>query len=240
MNFAIIAAGEGSRLAKEGIEQPKPLVRVAGEPLIDRLVRIFNDNGADEICVICNEEATQVGHHLMYIQNNGLQGRPIPLRFKVKSTPSSMHSLYELSDWLDSSKFILTTVDTIFSEKEFAAYVKAFSEADDIDGLMGVTAFVDDEKPLWVGTGADMTIEGFYDQNTVGAKFISAGIYGLGPKSLGVLRDCVGRGESRMRNFQRALISSGLGLRAYEFGKVVDIDHARDIATAEKFLSVKR
>lgn len=240
MNFAIIAAGEGSRLAKEGIDQPKPLVRVAGEPLIDRLMRIFNDNGADEICVICNDQTTLVGRHLMYIQNNGLQGRPIPLRFKVKSTPSSMHSLYELSDWLEGGRFILTTVDTIFSEKEFAGYVKAFSEGDDIDGLMGVTAYVDDEKPLWVGTNNDMTIEGFYDENNVGAKYISAGIYGLGAKSLDVLRDCVKKGESRMRNFQRALIASGLRLRAYEFGKVIDIDHAHDIATAEEFLKEKK
>lgn len=239
MNFAIIAAGEGSRLANEGIEQPKPLVRVAGEPLIDRLVRIFNDNNADEICVICNDQTTLVGHHLMYIQNNGLKGRPTPLRFKVKSTPSSMHSLYELSDWLEGGKFILTTVDTIFNEKEFAGYVKAFSENDQIDGLMGVTTYVDDEKPLWVGTNDDMTIEGFYDQNTVGAKYISAGIYGLGPKSLSVLKDCVDRGESRMRNFQRALISSGLTLKAYKFGKVIDIDHAHDIAAAEEFLKVK-
>ena len=26
MRFAVIAAGEGSRLAQEGVEQPKPLV----------------------------------------------------------------------------------------------------------------------------------------------------------------------------------------------------------------------
>ena len=31
MTYAIIAAGEGSRLAAEGLNVPKPLVRVAGE-----------------------------------------------------------------------------------------------------------------------------------------------------------------------------------------------------------------
>ncbi len=236
MNFAIIAAGEGSRLAAEGIESPKPLVKVAGEPLIDRLVRIFIDNYADEICVICNDHSTLVGRHLAYIQNEGLQGRPVPLKFKVKSTPSSMHSLYELSDWLKGSKFVLTTVDTIFNEREFANYVTAFKERDDIDGLMGVTGFVDDEKPLWVNTNTDMTIEGFYDNNTIGAKYVSAGIYGLTPKSLDILKECVEKGESRMRNFQRALIGNGMKLKAFEFGKVIDIDHAHDIASAEKIL----
>ena len=38
MKFAVIAAGEGSRLSNEGVEVPKPLVRVCGEPLIDRLL----------------------------------------------------------------------------------------------------------------------------------------------------------------------------------------------------------
>ena len=39
MKFAIIAAGEGSRLQQEGVELPKPLVKVCGEALIDRLIR---------------------------------------------------------------------------------------------------------------------------------------------------------------------------------------------------------
>ena len=55
MKYAIIAAGEGSRLAREGIWEPKPLVEVGGERLIDRLFRIFTANNADEIVVICND-----------------------------------------------------------------------------------------------------------------------------------------------------------------------------------------
>ena len=54
MKFAIIAAGEGSRLSQEGVELPKPLVRLNGEAMIDRLIRIFNENGAEEICIIVN------------------------------------------------------------------------------------------------------------------------------------------------------------------------------------------
>ena len=46
MKFAIIAAGEGSRLAQEGVEEPKPLVSVCDQPMIERLMRIFVDCGA--------------------------------------------------------------------------------------------------------------------------------------------------------------------------------------------------
>ena len=39
-----------------------------------------------------------------------------------------------------------------------------------------------------------------------------------------------------MRNFQRALVADGLRLQAWPFSKVLDIDHADDIAKAEAFL----
>ena len=245
MRYAIIAAGEGSRLQQEGIENPKPLVNVHGEHLLDRLLRIFMANDAEEIVVICNDMTTLVSAHLVDIQQNGLQGRPIPLRFLVKSTPSSMHSFFELSRYLeDSDAFVLTTVDTIFREEEFGSYISAFKQmlAKGEDGMMGVTDYIDDEKPLYVETVEETgdtlypRITGFLDACDH-PRFISGGIYGLTLRAIKTLQGCMERGESRMRNFQRALIRDGLKLRAYPFTKVLDIDHASDIAKAEAFLS---
>ena len=254
MKYAIIAAGEGSRLAQEGIDSPKPLVKVGGEHLIDRLIRVFMQNGATEVVAICNEQMTEVRQHLEQIRQSG----QCPLKFIVKSTPSSMHSLWELSRWLDDEPFVLTTVDTIFREGEFTDYVQSFQtwvEQGEADGLMGVTCYIDDEKPLYVGVGCWVMgdggfpeITGYYDSledltsNTHHPSpntFISGGIYGLTTKSIATLHRCIERGESRMRNFQRALVADGLCLRAYPFSKVLDIDHASDIQKAEEFLSEK-
>jgi len=239
MKYAIIAAGEGSRLAAEGIETPKPMVKVHGEHLIDRLVRVFMHNGAEEIVVICNDRTTIVSQHLLDLEEDGLLGQPVPLQFKVRSTPSSMHSFYELREFLGASPFVLTTVDTIFRENEFQKYVKAFEAMleDGVDGLMGVTDYVDDEKPLYVGTDSDMNVTGFYDGNDLHCRFISGGIYGLAPSAIQTLEGCMERGESRMRNFQRGLIRDGRKLKAFAFSKVLDIDHASDIKKAEDFLS---
>lgn len=71
MKYAIIAAGEGSRLAQEGVQKPKPLVEIGGERLIDRLMRVFMANGASEIVVICNEQMTAVKDHLAAVQERG-------------------------------------------------------------------------------------------------------------------------------------------------------------------------
>lgn len=238
MKYAIIAAGEGSRLSDEGVTVPKPLVEVNGEPLLDRLIRIFVQNGANDILVICNNLKMDVSRHLVDVQNEGLNGRPVPLRFYIKTTPSSMHSFYELSKHLSDEPFVLTTVDTIFREDEFSEYVEAFkkSVAAGDAGLMGVTDYVDDESPLYVDTDSDMNITGFYDEPYDGCKYISGGIYGLTPVTIETLKHCIGRGESRMRNFQRALVAEGKGLGAWKFSKIFDIDHKNDIAKAEDFL----
>ena len=99
---------------------------------------------------------------------------------------------------------------------------------------MGVTDYIDDEKPLYV-EASQAFITAFLD-TCDHPHFISGGIYGLTNRAFTTLNACMERGESRMRNFQRALIRDGLRLRAYPFSKVLDIDHASDIQKAEEFL----
>ena len=236
MKFAIIAAGDGSRLAQEGVTEPKPLVKVRGERLIDRLIRIFMGSNATEIVVICNEQMSDVASHLKMIQDEGLNGLHVPLRFVIKSTPSSMHSFYELRHFLRDEPFILTTVDTIFDESEFHDYVLSFQDktAQGTDALMGVTDYIDDEKPLYVSVDNVMRINGYYDTPQADSHFISAGIYGLTAPSLDILEACIEKGESRMRNFQRALVATGLRIEAYPLTKVFDIDHIEDIRKADE------
>ena len=243
MKFAIISAGEGSRLSQEGVEQPKPLVPLMGEPMIDRLIRIFTKCGADEIVVIVNNLTPLTKNHLDTLKTE------VPLRIIVKTTPSSMHSFFELSRYLADDKFCLTTVDTIFREDDFERFIEVFKSSQD-DGVMGVTDYIDDEKPLYISTDAAGTITGFhdsmadYESSPVAAhsecKYISGGIYCLTPKAIQTLERCMESGMSRMRNFQRQLVADGLRLKAYPFSKILDVDHASDIVKAEDFLKAGR
>ena len=149
-----------------------------------------------------------------------------------------MHSLFELSALIGEEPFVLTTVDTIFHEHEFAEYVQAFQQllvTNEADGLMAVTDFIDDEQPLYLMTDDAMNITAFKDDDPQ-PHFISGGIYGLTPCSMNTLYDCIARGESRMRNFQRALITDGVRLKAFPFSKILDVDHAADIEKANQFL----
>ena len=234
MKFAIISAGEGSRLAQEGVQLPKPLVQLNGMAMIDRLIHIFAKNGAEQVVVIINNEVAQTKEHLALLKKVS----EVPLEVIVKTTPSSMHSFYELSTYLKDDKFCLTTVDTIFRVEEFSRFIEAF-KASDKDGLMAVTDYIDDEKPLYISTDEELNITGFHDARTPDCRYISGGIYCLTPKSIDTLQRCMENGMSRMRNFQRQLVADGLHLGAYPFSKILDVDHASDIEKAEAFLNGK-
>ena len=69
--------------------------------------------------------------------------------------------------------------------------------------------------------------------------FVSAGIYGLTPNAIFTLHNSIARSERHMRNFQRALIAEQRRVKAWQFGTVMDIDHAADIRKAQDFLSGK-
>ncbi len=233
MNYAIIAAGEGSRLAQEGVAKPKPLVDICGEPMIGRLINLFCRCNAESISIIVNEQMTEVRE---YIESLSLD---IPLNLVVKTTPSSMHSFFELSRVIPKGRFCLTTVDTIFREQDFRPYIEAMEADERYDGMMAVTDYIDDEKPLYVQTDDDLNITAFRDERYDGAKYISGGIYALNEKAIDVLADCMERGVARMRNFQRALVDAGLRLKAYPMGKILDVDHAGDIEKAENSINSK-
>lgn len=236
MHYGIIAAGEGSRLRQEGVPYPKPLVPLQGTPMIERLIGIFIANHATAVSVIVNQQMTDVQAFLKALAPR----LPVPLNVLVQSTPSSMHSLWELSHafFHDDTRFIVTTVDTIFRPEAFRPYAEALRTLPEgIDGCMAVTPYIDDEKPLYVGYDPSTDIITQYSDTPLPQMTVSGGIYGLTRPCLKVLDRCVASGMSRMRNYQRALVADGLRLRAFDIPKIMDIDHASDIAKAQAFLA---
>jgi len=233
VKYAIIAAGEGSRLMEEGIKLPKPLVKLNGVSLIDRLIDIFIKNDAESISIIVNNEMKEVQAHIISLQSNV----SVPLNVVIKSTPSSMHSFFELSQFLQEGKFCLTTIDTVFKEDEFSQFIRSFIADNECDGMMAVTDYIDDEKPLYVDVDANMAIKGFFDSSDQTLKYVSGGIYCLSSKAIQTLNHCMENGFSRMRNYQRQLVADGLNLKAFPFKKIVDVDHAEDIRKAEALLA---
>ncbi|SEK21847.1 nucleotidyltransferase family protein [Parapedobacter koreensis] len=231
MEYAIIAAGEGSRLKSEGWQLPKPLVTIGGVPLIDRLIGQFTQAGAHAVHVIINAQSPELADHLQQA------GFAVPVHVLQKTTPSSLHSFHELLQrYPHIRECCLATTDTVFQGNEFCRYVEAFQQDHALDALMAVTPYIDDESPLYVAVDDAYRIGSFSDIPLQGRQYASGGIYCLRRRAIDIVGEVIATGVSRMRNFQRALVDEGLAVAAFPFGKIIDVDHVTDIDKAEAFI----
>lgn len=234
MYYAILAAGHGSRLKDEGLTTPKPFVKAGDASLLDRLVSLLSArDDSTGLGVILNPDS------LRWARENGADASLAAIDHLVSVfTEGSMESLRALAPSIresGDSHFCLTTVDSVWDAREFSAYLKAFDDQkDDIDGLMAVTSYIDDDSPLWVAVDRDSEITGFRDTPPEDARYVSGGVYLLPMSALDLLDDCHDRGLRRMRDFQRALIANGLRLKAYPFSVIIDVDRPRDLDAARR------
>ncbi|WP_257670055.1 sugar phosphate nucleotidyltransferase [Parapedobacter tibetensis] len=231
MEYAIIAAGEGSRLKMDGVDHPKPMVTLQGVKLIDLLIRQFIEASASAIHIIINEQSPELDKHL------ALAKFPVPVDVIRKTTPSSLHSFHELLlQHPTLHECCLATTDTVFLAGEFKRFIEAFQTNPAIDAMMAVTTYIDDESPLYVSVDAENTIHAFSGIPIGNPEYVSGGIYCLRRNAIDSVHSALNKGMSRMRNFQQHLIDQGLAVAAFPFSKIIDIDHLKDIKTAESFL----
>ncbi|MDI6852536.1 MAG: NDP-sugar synthase [Deltaproteobacteria bacterium] len=226
MKAGIIAAGVGSRLAQGGVAAPKPLVRLSGETLLDRAIREAAEAGARRVALIVNPVFPEVIAHLE------ARPQPAPLDLLIWESPSSLQSFLALKPYLEDSPFLLLTVDSVLAPGALAEFVKQAFEAK-TDGALGLTAFQDDEKPLYVEVDDTGRIR------SIGrgpSPYITAGCYFFKPQVFGWEAEARKRQLQALREFLAMLAAEGFSLQGIDVGPAVDVDHPEDITRAEAFL----
>ena len=229
MNLGIIAAGEGSRMRAEGFALPKPLVSISGRPLIDRIIDAGVHAGVSRIACIVNEQSPELVDHLRRKSTDA------EIALLVRSTPSSMHSLFALAPLLGDGDFCLATADTVFQEEEFMQFLMYAGQIQNTDGLLAVTQFVDDEKPLYAAMDDERRIVNFSD-TLEGTHWVTGGVYYFSSRIFAEIETAYRRRIERLRNFLRLLLEKGYRLAGYPFSKMIDVDHVHDVSVAEEFL----
>lgn len=229
MKAAIIAAGIGERLTLGGIETPKPLVPVGGRPLIERIIRAAANLGMSSVACIVNDVKPDVAE---FLQSTVW---PIPLELKIKTTPSSMESLFCLEPFLRDEPFLLFTVDVVFgiaTVEDFLSGAKKLSEA---AGVLALTDYVDDEKPLWVRLDENSKISAM-GESAKGSRYVTAGFYYFEPSIFSLIEPARQLNLTALRQFLGLLISEGYDLHGLPVAKTIDVDYPEDIEKAESFL----
>jgi NDP-sugar pyrophosphorylase family protein len=228
LKAGIIAAGEGSRLRSEGITVPKALVQIDGVPLIERLLKIFVRNGISEVVCIVNEHSLDVKRFLEE------KSFGVPVQVIVQTTPSSMHSLFALAPYLMDGQFLLSTVDPVFDETEFANFIRNGSHQQSLDGMLAITNYIDDESPLYVHLDIENRILMFSKSEPT--PWVTGGMYIFSPRIFNEIDTALNAGFERLRNFLGHLIVCKYSLKGFPFSKIIDVDHVHDIRVAEEML----
>lgn len=228
MKAAIIAAGLGERLQTAGINIPKPLVPVAGRPLIDYALGAVHDAGIRQVACIVNQIHSGIEEHCRSAWPS------LHFEFIRRTTPSSMESLFALAPLLDQ-RFVLLTVDSIFAPGVLDEFL-ADAGASGADGVLAVTDHVDDEKPLWARFDDTGRITAL-GASAAGSGWITAGVYVFEPRVFAEIEAARAAGCNALRQFLGHLLACGYRLDAAAIGTSLDVDRPADLAAAERFVA---
>lgn len=229
MKAAIIAAGTGERLIAGGVDIPKPLLPVGGRPLIARIVDAAARLGLSSVACIVNDVKPAVAE---YMRSTAW---PIPVELTVKTTPSSMESLFCLQPMLRDGPFLLFTVDVVVGFSMLQRFLASATNYPDAAGILALTDFIDDQKPLWVEVDENSRITAM-GETAGGSRYVTAGFYYFRPDIFAMVEEARALKLSALRQFLGLLVARGYVLGGLAVGKTVDVDHPEDIHKAEVYL----
>jgi NDP-sugar pyrophosphorylase family protein len=217
----IIAAGEGSRLREGGFAMPKPMVPIAGVPLIELVIRNFRAAGVGPLAIILNEQERPC---VDWVRR---RFPDLDVEFIVKTTASSLESFGEVIRRHPGGRMLVSTVDAWCIPADFVHFVEAAAQRSVDATVLAVTPLVADEKPLRVVMTADGCVKGIGGD---AGDLVTAGMY-LVPEAVRALAPPAGL--ARLRDFLQWLVRSGAPLYGEIIEQVVDVDRADDVALAE-------
>jgi NDP-sugar pyrophosphorylase family protein len=217
----IIAAGEGSRLRQGGFAMPKPMVPIAGVPLIESTIRNLRAARVGPLAIIVNEQERECVDWIR------ARFPSLDIEFIVKTTQSSLESFGEVTRRHPGGRMLVTTVDAWCVESDFVRFVEAAARYPLDATVLAVTPLIADEKPLRVVMAAGGRIR---EIGGAAGDLVTAGMY-LVPEAVRTLTPPAGL--ARLRDFLQWLARSGAPLYGETIERVVDVDRADDVALAE-------
>lgn len=228
LNGAIVAAGRGERLRAAAGGIPKPLVELAGEPMIVRQARAMLSLGVSPVHAIVNSETAGL------MNERGIQ-IPAGVELCIRDTANSMESLLTLGERIAPGRFVLATVDAVLDQAEFRRFVTGATKMTDpagphrLDGALGVVKWRGDKRPLYAEVTADGRIIGLGEKSM---PVVTAGVYLFSTSIFAYAREARAAGLNAMRRFLALLIDKGMRFAAIELESVIDIDEAADLEAA--------
>jgi len=215
LKAAILAAGRGERLWPLAEKNPKHLLPIAGEPLLQRTVRALVQAGVRDIVMVVQFEAEKIKNFFGDGQRLGCKIRYV----KQKTLGGTADAVRTCENELEGQdRFLIVYGDNYYNEKALDKFVSS-SKSKDL--LMGAAEVKDPSRfgTLQVRKGNIVSIREKVASGNVGV--VNAGIYVLDNSIFSAIRKTrkSRRGEFELTDSLSLLLADGRRIRTIPFGK---------------------
>ncbi|MFW6384853.1 MAG: bifunctional sugar-1-phosphate nucleotidylyltransferase/acetyltransferase [Halodesulfurarchaeum sp.] len=115
MQTVFLAAGEGTRMRPLTAGAPKPMLPVAGSPILEHTIDVAIDAGATEIVLVVGYYADEIQAYF------GDEFRSIPIRYAVQEDRlGTAHAVQTAAHYLDDEPFVVLNGDALYDRDSLA------------------------------------------------------------------------------------------------------------------------
>lgn len=240
----LLAAGRGTRLGRLTADTPKPLLEVAGVPLIEHIVSAFVEAGVWRFIVVTGYLGEQVAQWCAtFAQDNpGIEIDPVA-QGELNGTAGAMLAAREKI--ADQPSFIFGWGDVLMDRANYRRFVARAAE-NDFDLLLAANRMKDPWRGAAVYLSADMHVERLVEKPAQGeseTEWNNAGLFAAKPMLFDYLTQLAPspRGELELPQAIAAMINDGREVRAIDMrGFWSDVGTPADLEVARKRFHPKR
>jgi len=232
----ILAAGNGSRLGSHASGVPKPLVPVAGRPLIAHALEHAAESGCREAVIVTGYESERVRATVEALAS------PLQIRFVHNPNTSVPNGVSLLTAApVAASRFFLQMVDHVFASAALPRLVAAPFGADEVGRVLVDRA----PRDIDLDDATRVRLEGAR-VSAIGKGItpwdaVDAGCFVLSPAVFDALRRVPDDASRTVSSGMRHLVEQGrLGAADLEGLGWVDVDTPADHEVAERLLHGRR
>lgn len=238
MKVIIPAAGTGKRLFPHTFTKPKPMVYIAGKPIIGHILDRMKDLDPEELIMVVGYKKEQI---MSYVDKNysGL----FKIRYVYQEEQLGLgHSIYIAKDAVGGSKIMIALGDMIF-KAGYSQFYNDHLNNGDCSGSIGVRE-VDDPQKYGI-----VELEGKYIKKleekpaSSSSNLGIAGVYFINDPAvlLSVLeemmkRDIRTRGEYQLTDALQAMVNKGYLLKTFTVSSWYDCGHSESLLETNRTL----
>jgi glucose-1-phosphate thymidylyltransferase len=238
MKVIIPAAGTGKRLFPHTFTKPKPMVYIAGKPIIGHILDRLKDMKPEEIIMVVGYRKEQIMSYMDRYYSDIFNIKYVDQQEQL----GLGHSIYAARDEMGDSEIMIALGDMIFKAgySEFYGY---YLNNGDCSGSIGVRE-VDDPKKYGIVELEGKFIKTLEEKPThPRSRFGIAGVYFIKETKLllsiledMIIKDMRTRGEYQLTDALQEMVNRGYRLKTFPVSSWYDCGHHESLLETNRVL----